>query len=324
MNRALLYNRPVMTSPSITAVPAAVPAHVRERLRGIASMLAAAFSFAIMDALLKRISVHYAPLQVTFLRCVASLVCLSVPIAWRRSWSALRAQQPLLHIARGMLGILMLASFVFAVRRLTLAQTYSLFLAAPLLMTALSVPILKERVPLRRWLAITLGLAGVVSILQPWGHGNVSLVAAGAAAVATVCYAVSALTVRWLGRTNSNLSMVVWYLIMVSLGSGALALRNWQAIEGGDWVWLAAIGVSGALGQFWLTDAFRRAPPAVVAPFEYTAILWAFAIDWLFWSAAPTVGLLLGAGVVVMSGLFVIWDERRSVDLALSAACPPP
>ena len=131
MNRALLYNRPVMTSPSITAVPAAVPAHVRERLRGIASMLAAAFSFAIMDALLKRISVHYAPLQVTFLRCVASLVCLSVPIAWRRSWSALRAQQPLLHIARGMLGILMLASFVFAVRRLTLAQTYSLFLAAP-------------------------------------------------------------------------------------------------------------------------------------------------------------------------------------------------
>ncbi|HLW23722.1 MAG TPA: DMT family transporter, partial [Steroidobacteraceae bacterium] len=176
----------------------------------------------------------------------------------------------------------------------------------------------------RRWLAITLGLGGVVLILQPWGRGTVSLVAAGAAAVATLCYSVNALTVRWLGRSNSNLSMVVWYLVAVSTGSGALAAGDWQAIASGDWVWLAAIGVTGALGQMWLTDAFRRAPPAVVAPFEYTAILWAFAIDWLFWSAAPTLPLILGASVVVASGVFVIWDERRSLDLALSAACPPP
>jgi drug/metabolite transporter (DMT)-like permease len=312
-----------MTSPSLT-VGAAVQASAHERVRGIASMLAAVFSFAIMDALMKRISAHYAPLEVTFLRCAASLACLGVTIVVQRSWSGLRASNPLLHGIRGALGVLMLVSFVYAVRRLTLAQTYSLFLAAPLLMTALSVPVLGERVPLRRWLAITLGLAGVVLILQPWGRGTVSLVAAGAAAVATLCYSVNALTVRWLGRSNSNLSMVVWYLVVVSTGSGALAARDWQAIERGDWVWLVAIGVTGALGQMWLTDAFRRAPPAVVAPFEYTAILWAFAIDWLFWSATPTLSLILGASVVVASGVFVIWDERRSLDLALSAACPPP
>jgi drug/metabolite transporter (DMT)-like permease len=218
----------------------------------------------------------------------------------------------------------MLASFVFAVHRLTLAQTYSLFLAAPLLMTALSVPLLGERVSGRRWCAILAGMSGVLVVLQPWGKGFVSWAAAAAAAVATLCYSLNALTVRSLGRRNSSMSMVFWYLILVSLGSGILAISDWRAIQSGDWLSLAGIGISGALGQFWVTDAFRRAPPAVVAPFEYTSILWAFAIDWVFWAAAPSVGLLIGGGIVVASGIFVIWDERRSAELALNPALPPP
>jgi drug/metabolite transporter (DMT)-like permease len=99
-------------------------------------------------------------------------------------------------------------------------------------------------------------------------------------------------------------------------------------VQGGDWKWLTAIGISGGLGQLWLTEAFRRAPPSVVSPFEYTAILWAFAIDWVFWSASPSMTLVLGAGVVIASGIFVIWDERRmALDLdaeARDAAVIPP
>ncbi len=287
-------------------------------------MVAAVFAFSIMDALMKRLSAHYGPLQISCLRCVSSLVCLLLTIAWQRSWVTLRAASPVWHAARGVLGITMLASFVFAVHRLTLAQTYSLFLAAPLLMTALSVPFLGERVSGRRWLAIIAGMSGVLVVLQPWGKGFVSWPAAAAAAVATICYSLNALTVRSLGRSNSSMSMVFWYLTLVSVGSGVLAIGDWHAVEQSDWVWLAGIGVSGALGQFWVTDAFRRAPPAVVAPFEYSAILWAFAIDWIFWSAAPSLGLLIGGGIVVVSGIFVIWDERRSAELALNPALPPP
>src|ERR1700685_4279125 len=113
----------------------------RERLRGIASMIAAVFVFAIMDALMKRLSSHYGPLQVSCMRCLSSFVFLISAIASQRSWRRVRATQPLLHLMRGALGIGMLASFVYAVHLLTLAQTYSLFLAAPLLMTALSVPL---------------------------------------------------------------------------------------------------------------------------------------------------------------------------------------
>jgi drug/metabolite transporter (DMT)-like permease len=298
--------------------------HPHHRLRGIGFMIAAVFIFAIMDALMKRLSSHYGPLQIACLRSLSSFVFIILPIAWGRSWDAVRLSEPALHALRAVLGIIMLASFVYAVHRLTLAQTYSLFLAAPLLMTALSVPIHGDRVTARRWLAIACGLGGVLLILQPWAGGAFSMVAAAAAAMATVCYSLSGLTVRTLGRRATSMSMVFWYLGFVGIGSGILAVGDWRAIQPGDWWWLGAIGVSGGLGQLWLTEAFRRAPPSVVGPFEYTAILWAFVIDWVFWSAAPSPSLLVGAAIVVASGIVVIVDERRMSGAAVARDCPPP
>jgi drug/metabolite transporter (DMT)-like permease len=298
--------------------------HTRERLRGIASMAAAVFTFSIMDATLKRLSSHYGPLQVSCMRCLSSVMWLLLVIASRRSWPTLRATQPLLHAGRGALGMCMLASFVYAVHRMTLAQTYSLFLVAPLLMTALSVPLHGERVAARRWAAIVIGLSGVLVILHPWSKGSLPLDAALAAAGATICYSLSALTVRSLGRGNSIMSTVFWNLTLVGLGCGLLSIPGWRQIPAADWPWLAGTGLSGALGQFCITDAFRRAPPAVVAPFEYTSILWAFLIDWLFWAATPSPSLVLGAAIVIATGIYVIWDERRSAELPLIAASPPP
>jgi drug/metabolite transporter (DMT)-like permease len=299
-------------------------AQPRERLRGIGYMIAAVFVFSIMDSLMKRLSSHYGPLQISCLRCVSSLLFLLLPITWQRAWLTLRPSNTPLHLLRAVLGILMLGSFVIAVHRLSLAQTYSLFLAAPLLMTALSVPILGEKVTGKRWLAIIVGLSGVLVILQPWGKGSFSLIAASAGAVATICYSLSALTVRTLGRGNSSMSMVFWYLLLVSIGSGVLALGEWRPVPATDWGWLIGIGLTGALGQMWLTDAFRRAPPSVVGPFEYTSILWAFAIDWIFWSASPSLSLVIGACIVIASGIVVILDERRLAGLALNPASPPP
>jgi drug/metabolite transporter (DMT)-like permease len=296
----------------------------RERKRGIVSMLAAVFVFSIMDSLMKRLSAHYGPLQISCLRCISSWLFLLVPIAGQRTWAALRPTNPPLHVFRAFLGIGMLGSFVFAVHRLSLAQTYSLFLAAPLLMTALSVPIHGETVTGKRWLAIIVGLSGVLVILQPWANGSFSMIAACAAAAATVCYSLSALTVRSLGRANSSMSMVFWYLLLVSIGSGILAIHDWRPVPVSDWGWLIGIGVTGALGQMWLTDAFRRAPPSVVGPFEYTSILWAFGIDWVFWSASPSPSLIAGACIVVASGIVVIVDEHRLGQVALNPAIPPP
>lgn len=296
----------------------------RERLRGIGYMVSAVFVFSIMDALMKRLSAHYGPLQVSFLRSASSWLFLLLPIAWQRSWPELRLTNLPLHLFRAVFGILMLVSFVFAVHRLSLAQTYSVLMGAPLLMTALSVPLHGETITSKRWAAIIAGLSGVLIVLQPWGKGGISMIAAAAAALATISYSLSALTVRTLGRGNSSLSMVFWYLLMVSIGSGVLAIGDWRPVQTHDWGWLICIGITGALGQMWLTEAFHRAPPSVVSPFEYTSILWAFAIDWIFWSSSPSTSLVLGACIVIASGIVVIFDERRLNQLALSPASPPP
>jgi drug/metabolite transporter (DMT)-like permease len=301
-----------------------VRAPSQERLRGIVSMVAAVFVFSIMDSLMKRLSAHYGPLQISCLRSISSWLLLLPPIAWHGTWGTLRPSNPRLHLFRAVLGVGMLGSFVFAVHRLSLAQTYSLFLAAPLLMTALSVPIHGEKVTGKRWMAIVVGLSGVLVILQPWGNGGFSVIAAAAAALATVCYSLSALTVRTMGRNHSSLSMVFWYLLLVGIATGLLTIGDWRPVLGSDWVWLIGVGVTGALGQMWLTDAFRRAPPSVVGPFEYTSILWAFAIDWIFWSAAPSLSLVAGACIVIASGIVVIVDEHRLAGLALNPASPPP
>jgi drug/metabolite transporter (DMT)-like permease len=314
----------IMSRQPLPIADLAAPASSQDRLRGVTYMAAGVFVFSIMDSLMKRLTSHYGPLQISCLRSLSSWLFLLPPILWRRSWSSVRATNPSLHLFRGALGVGMLGGFVFAVHRLTLAQTYSMFLAAPLLMTALSVPIHGEKVTGKRWLVIIVGLGGVLVVLQPWGNGTISLVAASAAALATVCYSLSALTVRTLGRGNSSMSMVFWYLLLVSIGSGLLALGDWRPIPASDWGWLIGIGVTGALGQMWLTNAFRCAPPSVVGPFEYTAILYAFAIDWIFWSVAPSASLVLGACIVIASGIVVILDERRLACLALNPASPPP
>ena len=146
-----------------------------ENLRGIAAMSSAVFMFAIMDASMKRLAQSYGPFEISCLRCASSIVILALPIAWTGSWKSLRPANPLLHLIRAVLGIVMLSTFVYAVRRLSMAETYSVFLCAPLLMTALSVPLLGERVPLRRWLTIGVGLAGVLVMLRPTANGPVGV-----------------------------------------------------------------------------------------------------------------------------------------------------
>jgi drug/metabolite transporter (DMT)-like permease len=280
-------------------------------LRAIAAILGAVGSFALMDALMKQLAGHYSPMQVTCLRALASLPIVLLPVAWTREWHVLRPRNWKLHLLRGALGVLMLVTFVYALQRLSLADTYSIYMAAPLLVAALSVPLYGDRVPLRRWLAIGVGVAGVLIVLRPSGQGMTTL--GGLIAVTSaLCYALNVLTIRSLGRTDSSRSMVVWYLALLALGGGLWAVPQWRPIAPEHWTTIALIGVTGASGQFLFTEAFRRAPPSVVIPFEYTAILWAIGLDYVLWQTLPTAAVLVGAAFVIASGLYVALDERRA------------
>jgi drug/metabolite transporter (DMT)-like permease len=280
-------------------------------LRGIAAMSAAVALFAFMDAALKTLAASYSPMQVAFLRATASLPFLLMVVAWSSGWRDLRMHRWGLHLLRGLLSVGMLGGFVYAVTELSLANTYAVFLCAPLIVAALSVPLLGEQVSAARWVAICVGMVGVIVALRPGGDELVSL-AGLAAAASAVCYALSVATIRVLSRTDSNQSMVFWFLTFSALGSGLFALADWRPFDLKDLWILGFIGLTGAAAQYCITVAFRLAAASIVAPFEYTALLWGIGLDWALWQVLPDGVVLAGGAIVIASGLYIIWDERRA------------
>jgi len=289
----------------------AMPVPAERPVRGILLMLAAVGLFSFMDAVLKVLAARYPALQVTALRGAASLPFVLLPALVTGRWRGLIPVRWGLHLLRGALGLAMVAGFVWAVRVLSLADAYSVFFVAPLLVAALSAPLLGERVGWRRWLAIGVGLAAVLFMLRPTGADLTGL-GLLAALVSAVAYALSAIMVRVLTRTETTGSMVLSFLVLLTLFAGLLAAPGWVPVGPADWGWLFALGAFGAVAQTCLTEAFRRAPAAVIAPFEYTAILWGIGIDWVFWQVLPGGRVFFGGGVIIASGLFLIWRENRA------------
>ena len=279
------------------------------RPRAVAMMLAAVGLFALMDAGLKLLSAHYPPFQVAALRGASSLpFVLAWALATGGGASLFRVRWPL-HLLRGVLGVAMMVTFVYALRSLPLSTAYSIFFVAPLLITALSGPILRERVGPRRWTAIAIGLLGVLVVLRPTGAGVLSL-AGLAVLLAALGYAVSAITVRVLARTDSTQAMVVWLMAMIALGAGALAARGWVAIDGTHFWVIGGVGVAGALGQYAITEAFRWGEASLIAPLEYTALVWGVGLDLALWGVLPDGVTWIGAAIIVASGLYLLRRER--------------
>jgi drug/metabolite transporter (DMT)-like permease len=278
-------------------------------------MLAAVALFCLMDSCMKLLAPHYPPMQIAALRGLSSLplVCLWVLVDGGPR-QLLRVRWPL-HLLRGVLAVLMLAGFVYALKSLPLTEAYSLFFVAPLMITALAVPILGERVGWRRWCAIAVGLAGTLIVLRPSGSGMLSL--GGLAVLASAAaYALSAIAVRVLGRSDSTQAMVFWMLAMLSAFALALAWSDWVPLQRTHGWLLIGLGVTGALGQWGITEAFRRTPASIIAPLEYTALIWGLGLDWLLWNTRPDRTMLAGAAVIIAAGLYLLRRERAQVGAA--------
>ena len=276
-------------------------------------MLAAVLLFALMDAGLKLLSSQYPPLQVAALRGLSSLplvtlwVLATVPVR-----SLLRVHWPL-HLLRGALGIAMMAGFVYGLRTMPLSTAYAITFVAPLLVTAMAGSLLKERVGAGRWIAIVIGLVGVLVILRPTGEGM--LTGGGLAIlIAAICYALGAVTVRMLAQRDSTQAMVFWFVVLLSLGAWLLALPAWKPLQPAHGWIIAGVGISGSLAQVALTEAFRRGEASLIAPLEYTALVWGVLLDVALWSVLPDGVTWIGAGIIVASGLYLLRREKVHVE----------
>ena len=282
---------------------------IRSPLAAIGWMLAAVATFSLMDAGTKQLAAHYPPLQVTMLRGAASLPFVLV---WVLATAGARSIVPVrwgLHLLRGVLGMVMIGCFVFALKRMPLSTAYSIYFVAPLLVAALSVPLLGEKVGPRRWTAIAIGLVGVVVVLRPGVDGIVSFPGLMVLLAATA-YAIAAITDSLLTRTDTPQSMVVWFLAIMAVGAGLAAIPGWVPLRWDHTALILGMGLAGALGQIALTSAFMRGDASLIAPLEYTGLVWVIAWDWLFWRTLPDATTWIGAAIIVASGLYLLRRER--------------
>jgi drug/metabolite transporter (DMT)-like permease len=285
----------------------------KENLQAIYAMVAAVAMFSLMDASMKVLAGRYPAVQVTALRCLLSMPLVCAFMAYRGKFTGIfRVRWPL-HILRGVVGVAMLSLFAYALKTLPLADTYAIFFIAPALVTALAVFILREKVSRGQWVAIFVGLGGVLVVLRPDGSNFASL--AGLAVLASaVCYGISAIAGRVLARTDAPEHVMFWVLTLMGIGVAPLAIEAWVPIDWDLWPAMAALAVSGFFGQLALTRAFSMGKASVVAPFEYTALAWGVAIDWLLWHTLPDAYTLLGAAIIIGSGIYLVRRETEHAE----------
>lgn len=281
----------------------------RRHLYGIALMLVATALFSLMHAVTKALAPHYPALQLAAMRGMASL-------PWVMGWllmtgmlgRVLEVRLPL-HLLRAVFALVTVTGVTFALKALPIANAYTISFAASLLVTLLSILVLGERVDGRRWLAVLVGFAGVLIVLRPSTDPMLTL--AGFAMLASaIGYACSTLTVRVIVRTDAAIHTVFWMVLLLSLSAGLLALPDWRNLRAGDVLPIAAIGLLGFLGQYAVTTGLRFAPASVMAPFEYTALLWALVLDWALWGTQIAPHVLLGAVLIVSTGLYLVLRAR--------------
>jgi len=281
---------------------------------GIALMLAGIAGFSIMDAIVKWLTADYSVAQVVALRSWFGLPLLCLFALYQGGLKTLRTRRPLVHVGRYLLVLALSFSFFWALSQMKLVDAIAITFAAPIFITALSVPLLKEPVGLHRWFAIGIGFCGVLIMLRP-GMGVfqwAALVVLGSAVV----YALLMITTRAFKSTESTAALMLYPQLGMSLTGIAFAPYFWVTPSLGDFGLFALAGLFGSVGVMCLTHAFRLGPAAVISPFEYSALIWATLLGFLLWGELPDKYTLVGAGVVISSGLYIIYRETVKVGRA--------
>jgi len=281
---------------------------------GIVLMLAGIAGFAVMDAIVKWLTADYSVAQVVALRSWFGLPLLCLFALYQGGLKTLRTQRPLVHVGRYLLVLALSFSFFWALSQLKLVDAIAITFAAPIFITALSVPLLKEPVGLHRWLAISVGFCGVLIMLRP-GMGVfqwAALVVLGSAVV----YALLMITTRAFKSTESTAALMLYPQLGMSLTGIVLAPYFWVTPSLVDLGLFALAGLFGSVGVMCLTHAFRLGPAAVISPFEYSALIWATLLGFLLWGELPDAITLVGAGIVISSGLYIIYRETIKIGRA--------
>ncbi|WP_225809699.1 DMT family transporter [Halomonas lysinitropha] len=278
--------------------------------KGIGFMCLGVLCLAIGDAIAKWLGEVHSPLQIIFFRTLVSLPLIALLAYFGGGLLKLRTRRPGLHLLRGLIYTGTMGFFVLGLTLLPLAEATAIAFVAPMFVTLLSVPLLGERIERQVLAASLLGFLGVMIIVRPGGAAFQmgSLVMIGAA----LFYALMMITARRWGGTE-HLWAMVFYMTLVPFVLTALALPwVWQTPHPWHWPAFLGSGIFGVGATASITMAFRHAPAAIAAPFDYTAMLWAVLLGWWFWGEMPDIWVFIGSALIIGSGLAIAYHERRT------------
>jgi len=306
-----------VTAPS--AEPAATPNHASGGpLRGIMLKVASVCSFVVMATMLKA-TLTIPSGQMVFFRSFFAMLPVLAFLAWRGKLTyAFRTKRPLGHVLRGLIGVSAMSLGFFALTRLPLPEATAIGYAAPLIIVILSAVLLRERVHVFRWTTVLVGLAGVLVILWPrltvfsgdTPVGNAESIGAIAALGGAILSAFAMLQVRTLVQTERTEAIVTYFFISASVISLLTIPLGWVWPTPEQAVLLVGAGFFGGIGQLLLTSCYRYADMSVIAPFEYTSLILTIVIGFVIFADVPTPTMVIGALIIVCSGIAVILRER--------------
>lgn len=275
----------------------------------IALLLMAMAAFVTMDGLAKSlVGQGLSPELIVLWRYALVAVVLLPVIVRLRGRHPFRTSRRMLHIVRGLLLLVSAVLFIYAVRVLPLETSTAISFMSPLYVTALSIPFLGEKVGIRRWLAVLIGLAGVLTIIRPWAdsfHPAMLL-----PVLSSFCWACGLIITRAMRGAEPPFTILVWSTVSGLVAILPLGLIDWQMPDGMQLAQLAAVAACHLVGQYLTIRAFMLASASILAPFSYSTIIWATLIGAVFFHSLPDLPTIAGTAILFAAGLYV-WHRER-------------
>ncbi len=277
---------------------------------GIGLMVMATFIFAVQDGISRHLAAEYNVLMIVMIRYwfFAAFV---IAIARRKAGgvrAAARTAQPGLQTLRGLVLALEVCVMVVAFTLLGLVESHAVFTSAPLIVAALSGPILGERVGWRRWVAIGVGFVGVMIILRP--GAAVFDIRAVIPLIAAALFALYALLTRYAGRQARAATSFFWTGVAGAVAMTAMGIWFWEPMSGADWGWMICLCLMSVTGHWMLIRCYEAAEASAVQPFAYLQLVFASIIGITLLGETVSINVAIGATVIVAAGLFTFWRER--------------
>jgi len=279
-------------------------------LRGLGFAFLGFAVFASHDALIKVLGGTYSVMQIIFFATLFSFVPMAVTILTDRTTGNFLPHHPWLVLLRSALMVSSMVCAFYAFSVLPLAEVYSLLFSFPLIVTVLSIPILGEVVRAQRWAAVGVGLIGVLIVLRP-GATEITL-GHLAALAAAFCSAFASVLVRKIGNKERSAVLILYPMLLAIAAMSLAQPAVYQPPSLLHLAMMALVGVFSVIAQHLIILAYRAAPAGVVAPSQYSQIIWATLFGMVFFGEKPDGWVAVGASIIIASGVFVVWREARS------------